>query len=266
MSVTTILLTALVVGIVGLIVGFLLVSAGEKFKVEEDEKAIAIRAVLPGSNCGGCGYPGCDGMAAAISRGEAPVNGCPVGGDPVGKKVAAIMGEETNETEKMVAFVKCSGTCDVTKNKGTYYGMQDCRATMVSPGQGEKACSHGCKGLGTCVKACPFDAIHIVNGVAEVDESKCKACGKCVAVCPNHLIVLIPDSTTHMVKCNSTDKPAVVRQVCDAGCMGCGLCSKKCPQDAFIMHGSLAEIDPAKCNGCNICMDVCVKDIIIKRK
>ncbi len=163
MSIMGIIIAAAVVGAVGLVIGVLLGVASEKFKVEVDEKEILVRNELPGNNCGGCGYPGCDGLAKAIAAGEAAVDACPVGGAPVGAKIAAIMGVEAGGAEKQVAFVKCKGTCDKTNMQYRYYGIDDCRKVSVVPGAGEKACAYGCMGYGTCVKACQFDAIHIVE-------------------------------------------------------------------------------------------------------
>ena len=263
---TAIIMTAIVVGIVGLIVGVLLVTAGEKFKVEVDEKEVAVRAELPGNNCGGCGYPGCDGLAAAIAKGIAPVNGCPVGGAPVAEKVAAIMGVDSGASVKKVAFVHCSGSCDVVKTTGEYFGIEDCRAAAVTPGGGNIACSHGCKGYGSCVKVCDFDAIHVINGVAVVDRSKCAACGKCVAVCPNHLIEIIPDTASYMVGCSSKDKGKAVKDACSAGCIGCTLCVRQCENGAIKMADNHAVIDPDKCIGCGKCAEKCPSKVIRKRK
>lgn len=265
MDVVAIILTAIVVGAVGLIVGILLVTAGEKFKVEVDEKEVAVRGELPGNNCGGCGFPGCDGLAAAIAKGEAPVNGCPVGGAPVAEKIAAIMGQDAGAAVKKVAFVRCSGTCDVAKSNGTYYGMEDCRAAAAIPGGGSKACSFGCKGLGTCVKACQFDAIHIVNGIAVVDRKKCVACGKCASVCPNNLITIIPDETKYMVSCGSKEKGKAVKEACQVGCIGCSLCTKQCEFGAITMNSNVAIIDPEKCTGCGKCAEKCPAHIIRER-
>ena len=186
------LMAAGVIGAIGIIIGVLLGIASEKFKVEVDEREILVRAELPGNNCGGCGFPGCDGLANAIAAGTAPVSGCPVGGAAVADKIAAIMGVESGASVKKVAFVKCKGTCDKTRVQYNYYGMDDCRKVSVVPGAGEKACVYGCMGYGSCVKACDFDAIHVVDGVAVVDKEKCVACGKCVQTCPNHLIELVP--------------------------------------------------------------------------
>ena len=174
---TGILTAALVVGLVGIFMGLFLGVAGIKFKVEVDEKEEKILGVLPGNNCGGCGYPGCSGLAAAIAKGEAPVNACPVGGEAVGKKVAEIMGVEAGETTRMTAFVKCAGTCEKTSVQYEYTGVHDCSMVKFVPDGGAKSCSYGCLGYGNCVKACPFDAIHVKDGVAIVDKETCKACG-----------------------------------------------------------------------------------------
>ena len=165
-----------------------------------------MRNELPGNNCGGCGYAGCDALAKAIAAGEAAVNACPVGGAPVGEKIAAIMGVENQSSDKMVAFVKCKGTCDKTNMQYRYYGMDDCSSVSAVPGRGEKRCTYGCMGYGSCVKVCDFDAIHVIDGVAVVDKEKCVACGKCASVCPNHLIELVPYKAEQLVQCNSNDK------------------------------------------------------------
>ena len=184
MNMTAILIAAAVIAVVGIIVGIGLGLFGEKFKVEVDEKEVAIREELPGNNCGGCGFAGCDALAKAIAEGKAPANACPVGGAPVGEKIAAILGVSAGAAEKKVAFVRCKGTCDKVKTLYNYEGIDDCAKASVVPAGGPKACSYGCTGFGSCVKACQFDAIHVVDGVAVVDKEKCVACGKCVETCP----------------------------------------------------------------------------------
>ena len=161
-----VILAAVVVGCVGIFIGFFLGIAGDKLAVEVDEKEEAILGVLPGNNCGGCGYAGCSGLAAAIAKGEAPINQCPVGGDPVANQIGDIMGIKAEAGSKKVAFVHCAGSADVAKNKYEYSGIEDCSAMAYVPGAGPKTCKYGCLGYGSCVKACPFDAIHIVDGVA----------------------------------------------------------------------------------------------------
>ena len=257
-----ILIATLIVGAVGLVVGVLLMGASEAFKVEEDPREVAIRAALPGANCGGCGFPGCDGLAAAIANGNAPVNGCPVGGQAVADQIAQIMGVDAETNERMVAFVKCSGECGISKDKCNYYGIQDCRSVAVVPGRGYKKCAYGCCGFGTCVKACPFDAIHVIKGVAVVDREKCVACGKCVAACPYHLIELIPYKAKFRVQCNSHDPGRMVRAACSAGCIGCTLCVRQCPREAIDITESLAHINYDKCVNCGLCAGKCPAKVI----
>ena len=242
--------------------GVLLGIASEKFKVEVDEREILVRAELPGNNCGGCGFPGCDGLANAIAAGCAPVSGCPVGGPAVADKIAAIMGVESGAAVKKVAFVKCKGTCDKTRVQYNYFGMDDCRKVSVVPGGGEKACVYGCMGYGSCVKACEFDAIHVVDGVAVVDKEACKACGKCIKACPKNLIELVPYDAKHKVQCVSKNKGKDVMAACSVGCIGCKLCEKNCPAGAVTVEDNIAHIDQSKCTGCGVCAQKCPKKII----
>lgn len=255
--------TVVVLAVVGLLMGLLLVFASETFKVEVDPRETAVRECLPGNNCGACGFAGCDAMAAAIVKGEAPVNGCPVGGAPVGEKVAVVMGVVAGpELIKKVAFVRCAGTCDVQKPKCNYVGIESCEAAMTLPGKGIKACTHGCLGYGSCVNACQFGAIEVVDGVAKVDRSKCVACGKCVATCPQHLIEIVPDKSEYAVQCSNKDKGPIVKKVCDAGCIGCGLCARQCEQGAITLTDNVAHIDYDKCVGCGKCAEKCPSKII----
>ena len=164
----------------------------------------------------------------------------------------------------MVAFVKCKGTCDKANVQYNYYGMDDCvKIAAAVPGAGDKACSYGCLGSGSCVKACQFDAIHIVDGVAVVDKEKCVACGACAAVCPRHLIDLVPYKAEHLVQCNSHDKGADVKKKCDAGCIGCTLCTKQCEADAIHMDNNVAVIDYEKCTNCGKCAEKCPAKVIL---
>lgn len=253
---SAILIPIVVLGGVGLLFGVGLGVASQAFAVETDPKVEAIRNVLPGANCGACGYPGCDGCAAAIAEGKAPVTACSVGGSAVAEKIAGIMGTEAGEVVKKVATVLCQGDCNKAKNKYKYTGLRDCRAQNILAG-GSKSCSYGCLGCGTCVDVCDFDAIHIVNGVAVVDKEKCTACQACIKVCPKKIIELVPYDKEVVVKCKSEDPGKVVRNNCSIGCIGCRICVKNCPEDAFSFENNLARINYDKCTNCGICAEKC---------
>lgn len=266
MSIQGILIAALLVGVIGGFIGLFLGAAGIKFKVEADPREEAVLGALPGNNCGGCGYAGCSGLAAAIAKGEAPANACPVGGEAVGAKIAEIMGVAAQDREPMVAYVHCQGDCEKAGTDYDYTGAEDCRMMAFVPNGGPKSCNSGCLGYGSCVKACPFDAIHIINGVAVVDREKCKACGKCIAVCPKNIISLVPKKARTMVACSSTDKGPVAMKACTAACIGCGICVKNCPAGAVRVENFHAIIDYGKCTSCGACVEKCPKKAILMQE
>lgn len=251
-----------VVSLLGLLIGLFLGVVYKKLEVPVDEKEAKIRELLPGANCGGCGYAGCDACANAIASGKAPADACPVASHDKHVEIAKIIGGNVGTSEKKVAFVNCAGTCDKAKINSSYYGPRDCRLAAGIGGNGSKGCSYGCMGFGSCVKVCAFDAIHIVNGVALVDKEKCTACGKCVAECPNHIIELVPYKARTMVSCSSHDKGKDVKTVCSVGCIGCKLCEKACKFDAIHVKDNLSKIDYSKCTNCGECVKVCPVKII----
>ncbi len=253
--------TAVVAG-TGLLIGVFLGVAGKAFAVATDPREDAVNAALPGNNCGGCGYAGCAGLAAAIVAGEAEAGACPVGGTAVAEEIARIMGLEETEITPMTAFVKCVGTGEVAGQDYIYTGVEDCEMVGYIPGGGAKTCNYGCLGYGNCVRACPFDAIHIVDGIARGDKAACKACKKCVVACPRQLIELVPREMTHMVCCRSEDKGKDVMKACQKGCIGCKMCVKVCQYDAITVTSNVAHIDPEKCTGCGACVEKCPKHCI----
>ncbi|MDO5000827.1 MAG: Fe-S cluster domain-containing protein [Eubacteriales bacterium] len=258
----TILLSIAVLGVLGALFGAILAFASKIFHVEVDPKQAAVRECLAGANCGGCGYPGCDGYAAAVAKGEAPTNRCVAGGAETAAKIAEVMGVSASNVEKMVAFVPCSGTDGHAELRFNYTGPQDCRAAMLFGGKSNKTCTFACIGLGNCVKACPFDAIHIVDGVAKVDRDKCVGCGTCVDTCPKSIIKLLPASQRVMPACGNHDKGAKVMKVCDNGCIGCMKCQRECPSDAITVLENLAVVDASKCVACGHCAEICPRHII----
>lgn len=264
MAILPIIIAGVVVGCIGIILGLFLGISGEKLAVETDPRIEEIEALLPGNNCGGCGYAGCSALAKAIASGEASPTQCPVGGEKNGDKIAAIIGVEAPvKSIKKVAFVKCAGNCKKAEDHYEYTGIKDCAAMEYVPGKGEKACSYGCLGYGNCVKACPFDAICIVDGIAVVNPVLCRACGRCIDACPRGLIEFVPYDAAHLVQCNSKDRGPAVMKVCSVGCIGCRICEKNCPENAICVVDNLAHIDQDKCTGCGICAEKCPKKIII---
>lgn len=253
-------------GGLGLIFGLILGYSSKKFHVEVDERVPLVRECLPGANCGGCGFAGCDAYAQAVVDGKAEPNCCTVAGSTAAEKIAKIMGSNVSIVEPKVARVKCKGTCDKSKQKGIYYGSQSCLDAVNIPGSGQKSCEYGCLGFGSCVSACKFDAIHVVNGVAVVDDKLCVGCGACVNICPKNLIELLPASQKIYVSCNSHDRGMEVKRNCSAGCIGCTLCAKNCPKDAITMVNNLPVIDPEKCVQCGICVQKCPTKVITSLK
>ncbi|MBQ3346980.1 MAG: RnfABCDGE type electron transport complex subunit B [Synergistaceae bacterium] len=245
-------------GIMGGVFGVLLAIASIVFRVHQDERIGLIRAALPGANCGGCGYPGCDGYASGVVNEGAAVNKCSVGGAPVAEKIATIMGVEAGASVPMRAFLKCKGTCEASPRQLTYEGIHDCRSAAVIPGGSPNSCPFGCIGLGTCVSVCQFGALSMGDdGLPKVDVSKCVGCGACVENCPKGVFTLVPVTADVIVACNSHWKGPMVKSVCSAGCIGCTLCAKKCPKQTIDIVNDLAVINQENCIKCGVCAKVC---------
>ncbi len=246
-----------ILGGMGFLFGAILAYASQKFHVEVNPKQQEVRDVLPGANCGGCGFASCDAYAQAAAEGKAGTNRCVVGGRAVAEKVAAIMGTEVVEVTKKTARVICKGTNDNAVKKYKYHGIEDCRAANALAG-GDKDCQYGCLGLGTCEKVCPFDAIHVTSeGIAQCDEEKCTGCGACVDACPKDVIKLIDINKRVSVFCNNHDKGKRVRQICGVGCIACGICVRQCPENVIAIDNDLAVINYDGCTNCGACIPKC---------
>lgn len=256
-----ILIPVAVLGGMGLIFGVLLGFAAKIFSVKKDERIGMIEEVLPGANCGGCGYAGCSAYAGAIVNDGAKISLCSAGGQKSADGIAKIMGIEAETVEKCSAKVFCKGAKDKANVKLEYRGAADCFAANRIAG-GPKECAYGCIGLGSCVSVCKFGAISIVDGVAYVDPEKCTACGACVKKCPKNLIRIVPDSKHHAVLCSNKDKGPIAKNLCQVSCIGCRICQKNCPFEAIKVDSFLASIDYSKCKDCGICAEKCPKKII----
>ena len=238
----------IVMGGLGLLFGIGLAAASRVFAVQKDPRVEQIEGVLPGANCGACGAPGCSGFAEGVAKGKYPVNGCTAGGAEISKLVAQIMGTEVGEVVSQVAVVRCRGDRDNAGDSGVYSGIFDCKAAGMIAG-GAKGCMYGCLGLGTCVAACPFEAMGMGDkGLPIVDEDLCTGCGECVRVCPRGIMELIPRSQKVFVGCVSRDFGKNVKAVCKVGCIGCSLCAnpKNTANDIITMDGKLPVIHQEK--------------------
>ena len=251
----------LLVAGVGLLAGIILAVASIVMAVPKDEKAEAILEVLPGANCGACGFSGCAGYAAALAKGEAKVGLCSPGGADCATAIAAILGTEAGAMERKAAVVACTGTAEVTQERMIYDGIASCAAAAATAG-GPGSCRFGCIGMGDCAAACPYGAIKVCNGLASIDTSRCKACGLCVAACPRHLIDLHPAKKQAKVLCSNCDKGASTMKACNLGCIGCMKCVKTCEEGAIAVDNFCAKVDPAKCIGCGKCVDACPRHVI----
>ncbi|NLT39008.1 MAG: RnfABCDGE type electron transport complex subunit B [Clostridiales bacterium] len=249
-----------VLGAIGAVFGIVLAIASKVFSVGADSRGENILNILPGVNCGGCGFTGCALYAEAVSRGDVPVDLCAPGGRKTAEEIARLMGTDVPESDRMVAVVKCSGGTGALK-RFEYDGIHDCRSADLVGG-GPLECPSGCIGFGTCVEACPFDAIYLKDGRAVVDHEKCTGCLVCVEACPRKIITPFSYNKDVIIKCSSHERGAAVRRVCGAGCVGCSICKKECPSGAITIDGNLAAIDPEKCTDCGKCVSVCPRGLI----
>lgn len=256
-------------GCIGLFFGIGLALAAHRFAVEVDPKIEAVLHSLAGAQCGGCGYPGCEGYAiAVVNDPEVPPNLCFPGKESVAAKVAEITGKKMAAMEDMIALVRCSRVEGRVSHKHEYIGFASCTAANLGFG-GPSACQYACIGLGECAASCPFDAITMVDGFPVVDPDKCVSCGTCVKICPKKIIELMTLRARVYVPCSSKDLGKKVMEVCEVGCISCQMCVKKCPAEAVSYSDGLIKIDHKKCldygPGCEeVCVEKCPRHIFRK--
>lgn len=257
------MLTAiLIVSGLGLACGVMLVIAAKLMAVPVDETETNIRAILPGANCGACGYAGCDDYAKQLAAGTGiKTNLCIPGGDAVSHQVSELLGVTFEDIKEEKAIMHCAGDFDTSDYIMEYDGPKTCSACNAFY-QGRRSCTHGCLGFGDCVNVCKFGALEIVNGLAVINRALCTGCGACAKICPNLIIGMVPVASRVHVACSSHDKGAYTRKVCKAGCIGCMKCQKTCEFDAIKVTDNLAAIDPEKCTNCGKCAEVCPTKVI----
>lgn len=260
-----IVISILIFGVTGMACGGLLAVAARFFAVQKDPRIKALIEMLPGANCGACGFPSCDEYVRAILWHDTPINLCRRGGEETLSKLAAYLGVDATVNERLTAIVLCQGDDARATRKAIYNGIADCSAAEFAEG-GSPACRYGCLGLGSCARVCPVGAIEITAGnLAVVHPAICIGCGKCVAACPRHLIKLVPADRSIHVLCVSKDRGPAVRKICSVGCIACALCVKKVNNHGITMEGALAAVDYTVALEDESVITVCPRKTIVKR-
>ncbi len=254
---SSVMIATILIAVIGLAGAVLLVAASKVFAVTEDERIKSAELVLPGANCGGCGYAGCADYAKAVVEG-APTNLCSAGGAAVTEKLSRIMGVTAGEATEFKAMIACKGDNVHTTKRYEYNGIPECSACNLLY-NGDSSCPYGCLGFGDCMRACRFGAITIVDGLAHVDPDKCTGCGACKSVCPKKIIFLYRLRTRPkpIVMCSNHKIAKDTRRDCTKGCIGCGKCVKACPKQAIEVRGNVARVDYNLCVGCGLCAKDC---------
>jgi Na+-translocating ferredoxin:NAD+ oxidoreductase RNF subunit RnfB len=253
----------LFLALLGIVFGIALAIVASKFVVKVDPKVEQVREALPGANCGACGFAGCMGYAeAVVANADVAPNLCAPGKSPVAEKIAQITGKAAAKVEPKIARVFCQGGRSKSQRKFIYTGVMDCTAAVLAAG-GDKSCDFGCLGYGTCMRACPFDAITMSDdNLPIISPEKCTACGKCVAACPKQVIELAQMSKSVVISCHSRDKGADTKKKCQVGCIACGICVRTCPVDAIKIENNCARINHEKCITCGLCVKKCPTNAI----
>lgn len=266
---STLLITIVSLSLLALISAVILYFIAQKFKVFEDPRIDEVQALLPGVNCGGCGFTGCRNFAETLVAAET-FDGlyCPVGGAEVMGSIANYLGKAAPIVDPLVAVLLCNGTPEFRPRTSKYDGASDCRISN-NLYVGETDCSYGCLGNGDCVRSCIFDAMYMdpTTELPVIVDDKCVACGACVKACPRNIIELRKKSKKDRkiyVACSNCDKGAPAIRACKVACIDCKKCFKVCEFDAITIENSLAYIDAKKCTFCRKCVTECPTNAIME--
>lgn len=245
---------------VAIVLGFCIMLISHLCRINEDPRIAEVGGFLAGANCGACGYAGCADFAKAIVAGTADLSACNVTSAAGKAEISNTMGLSVIGQERTVAVVSCAGG-NKCQDKCSYQGYGDCVSQSLLAG-GRKACDVGCMGSGTCVTACPYDALEIEDGKAFVKTEHCRSCGLCIKTCPKQLIKRVPASAKYYVACSSQCRGKDVMNACQAGCIACGKCQRLCPNGAIILVNNVPVIDYSKCTNCGNCAQGCPRKCI----
>jgi Na+-translocating ferredoxin:NAD+ oxidoreductase subunit B len=264
MDPTIIMVSGAALGVVGGAAAAILAGASRAFRVQEDPRVSELITILPGANCGGCGYPGCAGFAAALAAGTAAPEACAPGGPEVTREIGRILGVEVQVQERMVARLICRGSEEHCRSKFSYEGISSCKAVSLMNRAGSKSCPFACEGLGDCVRVCSFGAMVMgPDGLPLIDEEKCTGCGKCVTACSKNVLRMERFDRFVFLGCRTQVAPKFMKTSCTTGCLGCRQCVRVCPYDALDWDGRLPHYKDDKCVSCGLCADVCKPGTIL---
>ncbi|NLE54686.1 MAG: 4Fe-4S binding protein [Lentisphaerae bacterium] len=233
----------IILTLIGVLLGLAIALTVRYFGAPVDPLAEQVAELMPGANCGACGFAGCNDYVQAMVSGKAKPGLCPSQSADALQKVCVLLGVASEGRAEKVAVVCCSGTDQYAIRRAFYNGVNDCHSAMLVAG-GSKGCVYGCLGLGSCARACPFGAIEMrADHIAVVHPEICVGCGKCVTVCPRRIIKLVPKSAPVHVFCSSPEKAPVKRKVCSAACIGCRKCVKAAGENQMFINGFLASVN-----------------------